>query len=530
MTDRRQPFDWWGGFLQRLRAQDVRAEEAEPVPPARVVQVYPRDWAELMRLAREWGMRWCAKWADPMDDGFQVAACLEHGGDYMLIRALVPLDEPILPSDAGIYPAADRMERHIRDLTGVGFAAQPDARRWTRHQAWPPDRFPLRRDYPKAGDSTDPTPPDADYPFLRAQGSGVCEIPVGPIHAGIIEPGHFRFQAVGETVLNLEERLGYTHKGTEKVAEGRDAAGLARLAGRVSGDTTVAHTWAACMAMERAAGIDVPTRALWLRALMAERERVANHLGDIGAICNDVGFAFAQYQFTRLREQWQRVSAAGFGHRLMMDRIVPGGVATDLAAEECERQAAQVREICTEVEYLMTVLRDQESLQDRLVTTGILPADIARSLGCLGYVGRASGHAFDLRKHAPYPPYDGLEVAVPVYTEGDVATRLQVRADELLASLGLIERMLLGLPAGDIAAVWTAPSAGASGIGLVEGWRGEILAFVRFDTDGTIARYFPRDPSWMNWPALEHLLRGNIVPDFPVCNKSVNGSYSGVDL
>ncbi len=530
MTGQRQPFDWWSGFLQRLQAQDVRAEEAGPVPPARVVQVYPRDWAELMRLAREWGMRWCAKWADPADDGFQVAACLEHGGDYMLVRALVPLDEPILPSDAGIYPAADRMERHIHDLTGVDFAAQPDGRRWTRHQAWPADRFPLRRDYPPAGESTDPVPPDADYPFLRAQGSGVCEIPVGPIHAGIIEPGHFRFQAVGETVLNLEERLGYTHKGTEKVAEGRDAAGLARLAGRVSGDTTVAHTWAACMAMERAAGIEVPPRALWLRALMAERERVANHLGDIGAICNDVGFAFAQYQFSRLREQWQRVSAAAFGHRLMMDRIVPGGVAVDLTPEEGDRQAAQVAEIRTEVEYLMTVLRDQESLQDRLVTTGILPPDIARSLGCLGYVGRASGHAFDLRRHAAYPPYDGFEVPVPVYTEGDVAARLQVRVDELLTSLGLIERILLGLPTGDIAAPWTPPSTAVAGLGLVEGWRGEILAYVRFGTDGAIARYFPRDPSWMNWPALEHLLRGNIVPDFPVCNKSVNGSYSGVDL
>ena len=530
MTGEKQPFDWWSRFLQRLRAQDIRAEEAGVVPPARVIQVYPRDWAELMRLARESGMRWCAKWADPVAEGLQVAACMESRGDYLLIRALVPVDEPVLPSDAGIYPAADRMERHIHDLTGVGFAAQPDERRWTRHQAWPAERFPLRRDYPKAGESTEPTPPDADYPFLRAQGSGVCEIPVGPIHAGIIEPGHFRFQAVGETVLNLEERLGYTHKGTEKLAEGRDAAGLARLAGRVSGDTTVGHAWAACMAMERAAGIDIPARAVWLRALMAERERVANHLGDIGAVCNDVGFAFAQYQFSRLREQWQRVSAEAFGHRLMMDRVVPGGVAVDLGDAECARQVTQVSEVRREVDYLMTVLRDQESLQDRLVTTGVLQPEIARELACLGYVGRASGHAFDARRNAPYPPYDGFEVTVPVYEEGDVATRVRVRVEELLASLELIDRLLQHLPQGDIAVQWKAPEVGAAGLGVVEGWRGEIVAFVRFGNEGLIARYFPRDPSWMNWPALEHLLRGNIVPDFPVCNKSVNGSYSGVDL
>src|SRR5690606_37554419 len=269
-------------------------------------------------------LRWCAMWATPTETGHDVCCVLEGGG-YVVLRTHVAPDE-LLPSQTFVYPAADRPERHAHDLTGLRFSGQPDSRRWTRHQAWAEDEFPLRPEFPAAGRRDTPTPPDNDYPFARARGRGVLEIPVGPVHAGIIEPGHFRFQAVGETVLNLEERLGYVHKGIEKRAAGLDPAALARLAGRVSGDSTVAHAWAACQALERAVGLEVPPRALWLRAVMAERERVANHMGDIGAICNDVAFASAQYQFTRSREPFLRVNAAVFGPRRLPARTMPGGV------------------------------------------------------------------------------------------------------------------------------------------------------------------------------------------------------------
>jgi Ni,Fe-hydrogenase III large subunit len=350
------------------------------------------------------------------------------------------------------------------------------------------------------------------------------------VHAGIIEPGHFRFQAVGETVLRLEARLGYVHKGVEKIAVGRDAAGLARLAGRVSGDSTVGHTWAACMAMERAAGISVPPRALCIRAVLAERERVANHLGDIGAICNDVSFSFAQMQFSRLREDWLRTSHTVFGHRLLMDRIVPGGVTHPLTGQGIDALLLQNRALRSELDTLEPILDDDPSLEDRLVNTGVLSHADARLLGATGYVGKASGLDFDTRRDHRYAPYDRLDVVSPCLQEGDVAARVQIRMEELRHTLTLLDTLLKQIPEGAAGVPWPGMTTGAEGIGMVEGWRGEIISHVRFDDNGRVARYFPRDPSWFSWPALELLIHGNIVPDFPVCNKSVNGSYSGHDL
>ncbi|WP_338115617.1 nickel-dependent hydrogenase large subunit [Thiococcus pfennigii] len=336
-------------------------------------------------------------------------------------------------------------------------------------------------------------------------------------------------------MLRLEERLGYVHKGIERLAVGRDPQGLARLAARVSGDSTVAHAWAACQALERATGWAVPPRARSLRALLAERERIANHLGDIGAICNDVGFAFALAQCGRLRELWQRRSQALFGHRLLMDRVVPGGATHDLDEAAAATLRADHAELRRALGPIFEIIEDHPSLDDRLFTTGRLaPAD-ARALGCTGYVGKASGQAFDVRRDSPYPPYDALAVEVPTFTAGDVAARVRVRIGEIRASLTLLDRILEQLPGGPIiaAAPPAAPRpAGAerAGLGIVEGWRGEILTYVRLDAAGRVARFFPRDPSWFTWPALERLVHGNIVPDFPVCNKSINGSYAGVDL
>ncbi|NEV60634.1 NADH-quinone oxidoreductase subunit C [Thiorhodococcus minor] len=531
--------DWLSDFLARLGAEQVIvAQDALALAPAIRLALAAEHWATAARVAADMGLRHAGLWADCLDDSalaaedraIRVQACLEHAGDYLVLETQVPMLRPVLASQAAFYPGVDRLERHAHDLTGLELTGQPDGRRWTRHQAWPEDSFPLRSAFPLAGEPVGRTPADADYPFGRVQGAGVYEIPVGPVHAGIIEPGHFRFHAMGEDVLQLEERLGYVHKGIEKLAVGRDPAGLARLAGRVSGDATVAHAWAACQAMERATGCVVPPRALALRGLMAERERVANHLADIGAVCNDVGFAFAHVQCGRLRELWQRRSQAVFGHRLMMDALVPGGVAADVCERVAEELLQDQAQLKSEIAPIFDVVADHPSLDDRLMTTGVLSESDARQLGCTGYVGKASGLSFDVRRDSPYAPYEGLAMDGATLPEGDVAARVRVRMAEVRNSLGWMDRLLKALPEGPVRTDLPEAEAGALGLGIIEGWRGEILSVVRFGADGRIARYFPRDPSWFTWPALERLIQGNIVPDFPVCNKSVNGAYSGQDL
>lgn len=527
-------------FLAHLAATGLHVETqaSAGLAPAKLILIQAQDWGTLAHDAKALAYRWVAIWAEDMGaDGAGAAsgslcvnACFEKGGAYLVARTTLPHAKLVLASHTSFYAAADRPERHIRDLLGVTFLGHPDARRWTRHQAWSESDFPLRQDFPRAGSPALQTPADCHYSFLLAQGSGVYEIPVGPVHAGIIEPGHFRFQAVGETVLRLEERLAYTHKGIEKIAEGRTADGLARLAARVSGDSTVAHSWAACMAMERAAGLMLPPRALWLRALLCERERVANHVGDMGAMLNDIGFAFGAIQFGRLREAWQRVSGEVFGHRFMMDCIVPGGVATDLESRFLAHLRAEADALRSQVNKLMTIINDLPSVEDRVRGAGVLKPEYAKALGCLGYVGRASGVDFDVRRDAPYAPYDQLNVKVPLHHYGDVNARARTRLEEISASFDLIEALLDKMPDGAVRVAWQVPAAGAEGLGLVEGWRGEILSYVRFAQGGLIARFFPRDPSWTTWPALELLIQDNIVPDFPICNKSVNGSYSGQDL
>jgi Ni,Fe-hydrogenase III large subunit len=524
---------WLNEIQQQFVAAGIETVDHHPARllPARQLEIAPHAWAPATALCRQCAMRWAAFWVREAGSGLEAFSCLEKGGGYLILSTRLG-EQQALESIAHLYPAADRPQRHAHDLFGIAFEGQCDSRRWTRHQAWREDEFPLRGD----GQATEPpaatpapTPADDSYPFVQASGSAVYEIAVGPVHAGIIEPGHFRFQAVGETVINLEKHLGYVHKGIEKLARGRDLEGLARLAGRVSGDSTVAHGWAACQAAERALGVEPPPRAQLLRAIMAERERVANHLGDIGAICNDVGFAFPHYQLSRLKERLVRDNALLFGHRLMMDRVVPGGVAIDIDSQGADHLFACTQELEAEVAKLIEIIERSESLEDRLMTTGRLTPEWAAELGCLGYVGRASGCDFDVRRDAPYAPYHRVEVAVPGYRAGDVAARAKIRADEIGVSLGLMRRFVELLEPGEHRLPMP-QGRGGEGLGIVDGWRGEIISYLALDADGRVERFFPRDPSWLNWPALEQLIQGNIVPDFPVCNKSINGSYSGQDL
>ncbi|MDE3142416.1 MAG: NADH-quinone oxidoreductase subunit C [Pseudomonadota bacterium] len=519
-------------LLARLRAAlpgrvaPPLVAHAEALLPGRTLQLQARDWASAAAALATFGARFSALWIDHGVRPWQGLALFADGGDYLLLHAELDSPNPALPSLTPHFAGAARCERGWHDLLGVDFVGHPDPRRWLRHQAWGEHEFPL------AAPTQPParTPADTTYPFTRVAGGAVHEVAVGPIHAGTIEPGYFRFATVGEQALQLELRLGYVHRGVQSIACGRDAAGLLRLAARVSGDSAVAHAWAAAMALEHAAGVTPPARALALRAVLAERERVANHLGDAAGIANDVGFSFAHVQFGALRERWQRRSAGLFGHRLLFDVLAPGGVRVDVDAAAIASLRADHIALRAVLRPLIDIVLDHPSLDDRLVGTGVLSAGDARALGCLGYVARASGQDLDVRRDAPYAPYDRLGVRVPVYTQGDVVARLRVRLDEIGIALDLLDALLADLPAGATMVTWAAPADGGTGLGIVEGWRGETVAYVRLDALGRVTCYAPRDPSVMNWPALERLLPGNIIPDFPVCNKSINGSYAGHDL
>jgi Ni,Fe-hydrogenase III large subunit len=425
------------------------------------------------------------------------------------------------PSVGCMHSPAINRERAIRDLFGLEPEGLPDGRPWLDHGNWDL-RHPLG--------ARQPRPQPEPYEFLPAEGPSLNQIAVGPVHAGVIEPGHFRFTANGETVVRLEARLGYAHKGVEGLMIGADLERAVRLAGRTSGDSTVAYALAFSRAAEAALGVEVPPRAVWIRALMAELERLANHLGDIGAICNDASFALMHAHCGVLRERVLRAADAAFGHRLMRDRVMSGGVRVDLDREGLAAVRAVVAEIRRRFPKLVSIYDNTASLQDRTVAAGVLAPELARRYGAGGYVGRASGRNFDARRMLGYPPYDKLRFDVPVLSEGDVNARVWIRIREVEQSLTLVDQIADGLPAGPIASAVAGTGETREGLALVEGFRGDVLAWLRIAEDGTVARCHLRDPSWFQWPLLEAAIEGNIVADFPLCNKSFNCAYSGHDL
>ena len=468
------------------------------------------------RLVALWGTDRAA------NGGFAVSAAYATtaGLDWVELPLGVSTSYPDL---SGRFPYAERMQRATADLLGLRAEGAEDVRPWLDHGAWTLHQ-PLKQEVVKL-----PERDPRDYPFVRVDGDGVHEIPVGPVHAGIIEPGHFRFSVVGEKVLRLEERLGYTHKGIERRFTELAPLEAHRLAGRVCGDSTVAFAWAYCAALESACSIAIPERAAWLRALLLERERVANHLGDLGAIGNDAGLAVALAQFSRLREDWLRTSREIFGHRLTMDTVCPGGVALDVSPESLERLDEECQRIHAGVAALRTLYDEHAGLQDRFVTTGRATPVLAARLGLTGLAGRASGQAHDLRCDHPIPPYDALGVRKAVHKNGDVAARVWMRFEETAESLRLIRELCRRLPSGPVRGDIVLQKEEAHGAGWIEGWRGEVLVALELE-GGRIRRCHPHDPSWQNWPVIEHAVIGNIVPDFPLINKSFNLAYSGHDL
>jgi Ni,Fe-hydrogenase III large subunit len=463
---------------------------------------YTADWLAdgSVTLLSEWG-----------EPGWVHMAVLDAATAPPLAVLSLACPDARFPAVGAVHPPAIRLERAIRDLFGLEPEGLTDTRPWLDHGRW--------------GDTQEPA---ASYRFLAANGGALHQIPVGPVHAGIIEPGHFRFTCDGETIVRLEERLGYVHKGVDLLMTGAPVARAARLAGRVSGDSTVAYALAFARAVEAAIGTTPPARAVWLRAVMAELERLANHIGDFGAICNDASFAIMLAHCAVLRETILRNAAACFGHRLMMDRIVPGGVTADISPVDVTHLQALVRELREEMPRLTRLYDDTPSLQDRTFTTGILRPALAKQFAPGGYVGRASGRDFDARRDLAYAPYDALSFAVPVLQDGDVNARVWIRLKEIDASLMLLDQLLRELPDGPVAQPLQEVAVG-EGMAVVEAFRGDVLVWLRI-ANGVIERCHLRDASWFQWPLLEAAIEGNIVADFPICNKSFNCSYSGHDL
>ena len=488
-----------------------------------------QQWLQLTNDLHNSEARFLTLWGtDDRDrDG-----CFRIYAAYLLPNTILVVEHriadtfaPSYPSIAAFFPAALRMQRAVYDLLGIS-TDEIDNRNWLRHGGWPETIFPLRRDvdgsqqYPNVS---------APYPFVAVEGDGVHEISVGPVHAGTIEPGNFRFSVVGEKVLRLEERLGYTHKGVAKLFETLSQQTGHRLAARISGDSAVAFSWAYCAALEAITETTCSTRANALRALALEHERLANHIGDLGALGNDAGFAFGLTHFSATKETLLRANSIAFGARYLFDYIIPGGVATDLTADARRLLLELYNSLQSSVINMRSIYDNHAGLQDRFHEAGKLTYSTAKKLGAIGLIARASGIPCDLRVDHPCPPYTSLAVKMITQAGGDVAARVQVRFDEVIESLRLCRLLLADLPTEEIQTPIPAASANLLGIALIEGWRGPVMIALETGSDGGIRRCHAHDPSWQNWPLIDYAILGNIVPDFPLINKSFNLSYSGHD-
>ena len=482
-------------------------------------------------LRRDWEARIVTVFAEDRraDDGvfFNYYVFEQRGNpDYLILRAPVRPDDLEFPSLSAELPALNWQEREIQDWFGLKAVGHPNPRRVAMHDNWP-DVHPLRKDFPFA--SAVPRFEGERHVYRPALGEGVLQVPVGPVHAGIIEPGHFNFAVAGEPILYLQLRMFYTHKGTEKLFENLPIHKAVFLAESISGDSSFSHGTAFCQAIERAAEIEVPPSALMTRTIFLELERIYNHVADIGAIATDVGFVVANAHASRLRDMLLTLNEQMSGSRLLRGVVCVGGVRRPWQAGQQNTLRSSIDLFGKQFDDLIALIYSSDSTRDRLEHTGILRPDKARDLGIVGVGGRASGIDLDVRRDHPYAAYDQVAFRIPVFQAGDVWHRMQVRIDEVIESINILrsatEHNLYGA---HCAAPRPIPSDRCA-ISAVEGWRGEIIHWVRTGPENRLERCKIKDPSLNNWPALVEAVQGNIIADFPVINKSFNLSYSGTD-
>jgi Ni,Fe-hydrogenase III large subunit/Ni,Fe-hydrogenase III component G len=453
---------------------------------------------------------------------------LADGGDWLILQTELAGGDRLYRSITPHIHAAKWYEREIRDMFGLIAQGHPDLRRLVRHEHWPKGTHPLKKEFPW---NTVLERHPGQYAFRHIEGEGVFEVPVGPIHAGIIEPGHFRFSVAGEPIMQLELRHFWKHRGVEKLFENLLLLNGVPLAEKVSGDTSFGHSLSYCQAVETLMGLEAPPRARYLRILFLELERLHNHIGDVGAICNDTAYALAHAHCARMKERIMQLNDRLTGSRFLRGVNIVGGVSVNLRPSHLDEIVDELDEIGKDFSELTQILFNNASLADRLETTGVLKELTAWDHGVMGVVGRASNINRDVRREHPFAAYRDLTLKVPVYHYGDVRARMRVRIDEVHESLSLIRQVGKRIPDGAVSApVSRVPSAGDWALSAVEGWRGEILYFVMAGNDGMIHRCKVRDPSFVNWPAIQFAVLGNIIPDFPLINKSFNLSYAGTDL
>jgi Ni,Fe-hydrogenase III large subunit/Ni,Fe-hydrogenase III component G len=457
----------------------------------------------------------------------------ERRGDpcYLILRARIPAEEPRFPSLAPNLPSVNWQEREIQDWFGLEATGHPNPRRVALHDNWP-DVHPLRKDFPLR--QVLPPFEGERHVYRPTLGEGVFQIPVGPVHASIIEPGHFNFAVAGEPILYLQLRMFYTHKGTEKLFEDITIPRAVFLAESISGDSAFSHGTAFCQAIENASDMVIPARALVMRTILLELERVCNHIGDIGAIATDVGFAIANAHASRLREMVVRLNEGLTGSRWLRGMVCVGGVRRGWSAAQCDLLRETVDQLEREFDSLVALVQSSDSTRDRLEHTGMLRPETARELGIVGVAGRASGVDLDVRRDHPYAAYERYSFHVPVYQAGDVLHRMLVRVDEVKESCAILRAAANDLregvlPPGPHCAPAQPVPPGRCALSAVEGWRGEILHWVRTAPGNRLERCKIKDPSVNNWAAIVEAVQGNIIADFPVINKSFNLSYSGTD-
>lgn len=521
------------GVARQLRATTLKLTDLQTRPPREVRVGVERDmlipFAEYVR--DRFGARpelIVAEDTRAARRAFTLRYLFELDGVdlFIVASAGIPENDRRFPSLATRWYLAGRFEREIHDLFGLMPTGHPDLRRLPLHQFWPAAYHPLLKDAPSPPVFTDDGTP---FPFRRVEGEGIHEITVGPVHAGIIEPGHFRFSVEGETIVNLETRLYFVHKGIERLFETIPFTRGVKLAERISGDSSVAQALAFCQALESAAEVQIPPRAAYLRVMLLELERLYNHIADVGAICTDTGFAIANAHAMRIREDLLRLNARLAGHRLLRGTLVAGGVTCDVTAAQMADVRETVRRAVNDFDEIVAIALDNSLVLDRLHGTGRLSKQTACELQVVGPAARASGIDRDARRDHPFAAYADLPFRVSVYGDGDVWARLMVRVEEAREAADLIMRVLNGLPDGLISAPLPALPVDWSGFGLVEGWRGPIWHWLVGEGD-RLMRVKVKDPSFANWPALHYAILKNIVPDFPLINKSFNLSYAGNDL
>lgn len=444
----------------------------------------------------------------------------------IIVTVSVAETEPSFPSITNEVPAAHWYEREIRDLFGLDPLGHPDKRSLAVHEDWPKGLHPLRKDFDL--DSQVPRT-EEQFTYDKVEGEGVMQVPVGPIHAGIIEPGHFRFSAVGDTVINLEARLFYTHRGIEKLAEGKTPLEALPIVERICGACSFSHTASYCQALEKLSRTEVSMRANYIRTVVLELERLYNHVGDVGNICAGVGFAFGTMHGARLKEDLMRLNELVFGSRFLRGINIPGGVRRDISVQDSDLILVALDKLEQEFQELAEILLDTKSYMDRVQTTGILLNRTASDLHAVGPAARAAGIDRDVRRDHPYAAYDRVSFKVPVYEQGDVLCRVKVRIDETFESIKIIRQILATMPMGELIQSLREMIPFDYAVSLTESARGENVHFIQIGKDQTIYRYMIRSASYVNWPVVPSTVPGNIIPDFPVINKSFELCYSCLD-